>query len=59
MATKGCVFMRMYEQLYKLDYRSYDWYYNAGELSQYALLDQYPGIAYLADEGVQQGMVPQ
>ena len=57
MATKDCAFLRLYEELYKLDYRNQDWYYNAGELPQYALLDQYPGIAYLAEEGVQQGMV--
>ena len=57
MATKDCVFMRMYEELYKLDYQRDRWYYNGGELPQYALLDQYPGIAYMVDEGVQQGNV--
>ena len=57
MATKDCVFMRMYEELYKLDYQPDCWYYNAGELPQYALLDQYPGIAHMADEGVHDGRV--
>ena len=57
MATKDCVFMRMYEELYKLDYRKDIWYYNGGELPQYALLDQYPGIAFMADEGINQGKI--
>ena len=55
MATKDCVFMKMYEELYKLDYQRDKWYYNGGELPTYALLDQYPGLAFVADEGVHQG----
>ena len=56
MATTDCVFMQLYEELYRLDYNPHSWYYNGGELPQYALLDQYPGIAFMADEGVQQGI---
>jgi len=55
MGTPDCVFLKLYEELYKLDYQRDLWYFNGGELPQYALLDQYPGIAVMADEGVQQG----
>ncbi|KAF6036523.1 hypothetical protein EB796_005176 [Bugula neritina] len=57
MGTPDCVFLKLYEELYKLDYQRDLWYFNGGELPQYALLDQYPGIAVMADEGVQQGMM--
>ena len=55
MGTKDCVFVQMYEELYKLHYDRDAWYFNGGELPQYAILDKYPGVAFLADEGVQQG----
>ena len=55
MGTKDCVFLQMYEELYKLHYDRDAWYFNGGELPQYAILDKYPGVAFLADEGVQQG----
>ncbi|XP_067946235.1 uncharacterized protein [Watersipora subatra] len=57
MATTDCVFMQLYEELYRLDYQRHIWYYNGGELPQYALLDQYPGIAFMADEGVAQRLI--
>lgn len=56
MGTKDCVFLHMYEELYRLHYDRDAWYYNGGELPQYAILDKYPGVAFLADEGVQQGI---
>lgn len=55
MGTSDCVFFRLYEELYKLDYQNGLWYFNGGILPQYALLDQYPGIAVMADEGVHFG----
>ena len=55
MGTKDCIFLRMAEELYKLDYRPSEWYYNAGHLPTCVLLDRYPGIVYPADEGVEQG----
>lgn len=48
MGTKDCVFLRLFEELYKLDY-------NGGHLPQYAIIDKYPAIVYLSDEGVQEG----
>lgn len=56
MGTKDCVFLRMFEELFKLDYQKDKWYYNAGELPQYALLDRYPEIVHVTDEGVQMSM---
>jgi len=55
MGTTDCVYCKFIEELYKLDYQKDLWYFNAGELPQYAILDQYPGIAATADEGVHQG----
>jgi len=55
MGTTDCVYYKLIEELYKLDYQKDLWYFNAGELPQYALLDQYPGIAVMADEGVHYG----
>ena len=56
MGTKDCVFLRMYEELYRLHYDRAQWYFNGGHLPAYALLDKYPGIAYPTEEGVHQGM---
>ena len=55
MATKDCVFLKMYEELYKIDYEPSKWYYNGGELPTMALLERYPGLAYVSEEGVQWG----
>lgn len=55
MGTKDCVLFQMVEELYRIHYVSSLWFYNGGELPQYAILDKYPAVAYLADEGVQQG----
>ena len=53
MGTKNCVFLKMYEELYKLHYDSRQWYYNGGKLPTMALLERYPGLTYISDEGVQ------
>ena len=53
MATKDCVFLKMYEELYKIDYKQSEWYYNGGQLPTMALLERYPGLAYVSEEGVQ------
>jgi len=57
MAAVGCRYLAMVEDLYRKQYNASLWYYNAGELPTTEILEKYPGIAHIVDQGIEMDMI--